>query len=354
MIAPDVSGVIVPPAPMLARLERELPLGAYSYEPKWDGFRCIAMVRRGSVGLTSRHGRPLARYFPEVTGALAAIGEAVLDGELVILSGDRPGFTSLLGRLHPAASRVELLSREHPASFMAFDLISVGSEDVTATPFLARRALLEELLRHASAPLLLTPFTRDPAVARRWLEAPPGGGIDGVVAKRDDLQYQPGRRAMVKVKALRTVDCVVAGFRSAPGVCEIASLLLGLHAGRELRHVGVVASFADLRRRELFAELSPRAVALEGHPWQHGFNVEGSPVGRLGGSAGRWDPRTMELDWTPLRPELVCEVSFDQLDGARFRHAAQLVRWRPDRVPSSCSIDQLSPLPASPARELAR
>jgi ATP-dependent DNA ligase len=340
---------------MLARLSRELPAGDYLYEPKWDGFRCLAFVSGGEVDLRSRHQRPLARYFPEVTSALREVkaAEFVLDGELVIAGPNGFDFPALLGRLHPAASRVERLARETPTTFVAFDAIAVGENDHRARPFEVRRRVLEELLGRGNPGIVPTPVTRELEVARQWLRRFQGRGIDGVVAKDAALLYQSGRRAMVKVKQERTADCVLAGFRVALDEPVIASLLLGLHDGSVLRHVGVSSSFPAKRRRELFNELLPFTCSLQGHPWENGFNVGHSPVGRLAGSAGRWDPREMEQDWVPLRPELVCEVAYDQLDGQRFRHPARLVRFRPDREPRSCGFDQLIVEPPDPSATLS-
>jgi ATP-dependent DNA ligase len=237
---------------------------------------------------------------------------------------------------------VARLSGETPATFVAFDLLAEGSEDLRQRPFEERRARLAALLAGAAAPLRLTPATRDPAVARGWLHAADGAGIDGVIAKRRDLSYAPGRRALVKVKPERTVDCVVAGLRAFAGEPVVASLLLGLWDEDALRHVGVASSFPERERRALFADLARLVVPLAGHPWELGFNVASSPTGRLAGSAGRWDPREMNLDWTPLAPERVVEVAYDRLDDLRFRHPARLVRWRPDRDPGSCRLDQLA------------
>ncbi|WP_242395057.1 ATP-dependent DNA ligase [Anaeromyxobacter oryzisoli] len=338
------------PAPMLARLEDDLPVGAWSYEPKWDGFRCLAEARGGAVILHSRHGRPLERYFPEVAEAVAVLGgEAILDGEILVRGpGGGPDFGALLARMHPAASRVARLRRETPALFVAFDVLAAAGERLEAASFRARRARLEALLRSPPPGMLLTPSTRDLAVARRWLAAAGEAGIDGVVAKPDAAPYQPGRRALVKVKPIRTADCVVAGFRTYAGEPAVASVLLALWDGAVLRHVGVCSQLVERERRRLFAVLAARAVPLERHPWARGFNVDRSPVGRLGGSAGRWDPETMPLDWTPLAPDLVCEVAYDRCDGGRFRHPARLLRWRPDRVATSCTIDQLAPVAATP------
>lgn len=335
---------------MLARLARELPRGDWVYEPKWDGFRCIAEATADGVDLRSRHGRPLARYFPEVAGAIAQLATAarvVLDGEIVIQRSSGFDFAALLARTHPSPSRVARLAAETPASFIAFDLLAVGDEELAPAPLEARRARLERLLARSPRGVLLTPATREIAVAQRWLERYDGGGVDGVVAKALDSAYLPGKRGWVKVKRRGTADCVVAGLRLFSTDDAVASLLLGLWDGPALLHVGVVSSFTEAQRTALRDELRPLVTRLAGHPWQHGFGLDPSPVGRLAGSAGRWDPRSMDLDWTPLRPLRVCEVAYGQLDGRRFRHPAQFVRWRPDRDPGSCGFDQLE-LAATP------
>jgi ATP-dependent DNA ligase len=328
---------------MLARLARELPADGYLYEPKWDGFRCLAFRDGAEVDLRSRNDRPLARYFPEVVEALLALPEPrlALDGELVVARDGGLDFPSLLGRIHPAQSRVERLRRESPAGYVAFDVLAAGAEDVRTTPFVERRALLARLLTSARPPLYLTPLTDDVNVASGWLERFRGGGIDGIVAKHRELRYDAGARRMVKVKTEHTADCVVAGFRWQLDRPAVASLLLGLYdTDSELCHVGVAASFRDEQRRELAEELLPLAVMLDDHPWARGFLLGGGATGRLAGAAGRWTPE-MEHDWVPVRPGRVCEVAYDQLDGHRFRHAARFVRWRPDRDARSCTLDQL-------------
>jgi ATP-dependent DNA ligase len=329
-----------PLPPMLARLARELPLGDYLYEPKWDGFRCIAFSAGREVVLQSRNGRPLTRYFPELTQALSALDRpVVIDGEIVSATAD---FSALMNRIHPAASRVGQLSADTPARLVAFDLLAVDGGDLREAPFGERRSALEAVLADPPPGLALTPATRDVARARPWLELRGEGGIDGVVAKLRSGTYQPGRRALVKIKAEHTVDCVVAGFRAADDPePAVASLLLGLYDHGQLRHVGVSSHFTDARRRDLARELLPLVVPLPGHPWERGFGLGRSPVGRLPGSAGRWDPEEMEQDWTAVRPQLVCEVGYDQLDGRRFRHPALFKRWRHDRDPLSCGIEQL-------------
>jgi ATP-dependent DNA ligase len=333
---------VTPPLkPMLARLASALPVdppGGWRYEPKWDGFRCLVFRSGPSIDLRSRNDRPLARYFPELVEALLAVEceSFVLDGEILMTD-----FAALMARLHPAPSRVERLRRETPASFVAFDLLAAGDDDLRGVPFGARRRRLEALLRDPPKPLFVTPSMGDAAAAAAWL-ADPRPGIDGVVAKPVDLDYQPGRRVMVKVKRERTADCVVAGFRWALDRPVVASLLLGLYDDASaLRHVGVAASFPEQQRAAMVDELFAHATELAGHPWEHGMISGPNPTGRLAGSASRWTPE-MALDWVPLRPWLVCEVAYTQLDVDRFRHAARFVRWRPDRSAESCTLEQFS------------
>lgn len=326
--------------PMLAALQRELPLGRYLYEPKWDGLRCLAFVEAGEVDLRSRHGKPLARYFPELVTALAARGrDMVVDGEIVVAGERGFDFATLLLRTHPAASRVARLATQTPATFIAFDLLALDGVKLGA--FADRRRALIELIPDGER-LRTTPATDDPALATRWLDHV-GPGIDGVVAKALDAAYQPGKRAMIKIKRARTADCVLAGFRlmGTKNDPVVSSLLLGLWEGDELRHVGVCSQFTREKRRALVHELVPSIVSLEGHPWERGFNVERSPIGRLPGSAGRWDPTEMERDWIAVRPERVVEVTFDHVDEQRFRHPAHFMRWRPDREATSCTFEQL-------------
>jgi ATP-dependent DNA ligase len=335
-----------PVRPMLARLARTLPVGdGYVFEPKWDGFRCLAFRTGPEVELFSRHERPLTRYFPEIVDALRRLGRErlVLDGELMIPGGDSADFGALMARLHPAPSRVERLRRETPACFAAFDILALEGDDLRTWPFWRRRAVLEDLLTGPPPELHLTPITSDRALAESWLKRP-GSGIDGVVAKHRDLHYEPGRRSMVKVKQEHTLDCVVGGFRLVIGEPSVASLLLGLYddAG-QLGHVGVAASFTTSRRHELVYELAPYVSSLEGHPWERGFLLGGGRLGHLPGSAGRWAPGD-ERDWIPVRPELVCEVAYDIWEGDRFRHAARFRRWRPDREAGSCTFAQTEPV----------
>ncbi|HEX2105429.1 MAG TPA: ATP-dependent DNA ligase [Solirubrobacteraceae bacterium] len=332
-----------PPQPMLARLVRELPEGDYLYEPKWDGFRCLARRDRGAVELHSRHGRPLARYFPEVVAALGTLSPVrwMLDGELLAVVGGRFDFAALMGRLHPAVSRVRALAAETPAIFVAFDAIAIGDEDLRERPFAERRERLVALMDDAGPPLFLTPATADSAVAARWLREFRGGGLDGVVAKHRDLRYEAGARAMLKVKHEQTADLVVAGARVSAEPLEVVALLLGAYDDDgALQHVGVASSFARPLPAALARELAPLVVELPGHPWEHGFLLGGGPVGRLKGAAGRWAPG-MVMDWVPLAPERVAEVRYTQVDGRRLRHPARFVRWLPDREPASCRADQL-------------
>jgi ATP-dependent DNA ligase len=332
-----------PVAPMLARLARELPVeGRWVYEPKWDGFRCVAFRDGGSIDLRSRHQRPLSRYFPELVAALGALGSPrfVLDGEIVATREGRFDFVALLQRLHPSPSRVERLARETPASFIGFDVLAVGGDDLRPRPFVARRAVLEELLREAKPPLFVTPATTDGAVAARWLDGLDGAGIDGVVAKSEDLPYVAGRRVMTKVKRERSVDCVVGGFRWHHETPTVGSLLLGVYgADGRLHHIGLATSFTASVRRRLLDVVDPLVTSLEGHPWEKGFNVGVGPVGRLPGAASRW-AEGRAITWVPVRPELVCEVAYDHLEGDRLRHPARFKRWRPDRDPGSCTYEQ--------------
>jgi ATP-dependent DNA ligase len=329
------------PEPMLARLARTLPVAeGLAYEPKWDGFRCLASSYEDTVLLRSRNDRPLERYFPEVVAGLRQLPDVLLDGELLVVGAGGADFPALMARLHPAASRVDRLARETPASYVVFDLLAVGGEDLTGRPFAERRDRLAALLADPPSPLVLTPQTPDPGQAQDWLDAGAGSGIDGVMVKPADLLYEPGRRSMVKVKHLRTADVVVAGVRVHPDG-GVGSLLLGVYDGATLHHVGVVTQLARAARQALREELAPLVTDLAGHPWERGFGLEGGALGRLKGTAGRWTP-DMVRDWVPLRPERVAEVSYDHLEGVRFRHPARFVRWRPDRDPGSCTVDQLA------------
>jgi ATP-dependent DNA ligase len=335
---------------MLAKLTDAMPGGGgWQYEPKWDGFRALVFRDGDETFIQSRDLKPLDRYFPELLPALSANlpDRCVLDGEVVIAGPDGLDFDSLLLRIHPAASRVKLLAAQTPASFVAWDLLAFDDRDLRATPQGERRKLLETVLRDAAPPIHLTPATEDPTRATEWFHRFEGAGLDGVVAKRLADPYMPGKRGWAKVKHARTADCVVAGFRwhkNGPGTL-VGSLLLGLFDDTgKLNHVGITASFTTEKRAQLVAELAPlRENALEGHPWGEWaeWEAEARESGqRMPGATSRWN-RDRDLSWEPLRPERVCEVAYDHLQGSRFRHATTFVRWRPDKPPSACRYDQL-------------
>jgi ATP-dependent DNA ligase len=337
--------MVTPPIePMLAKLSEELPAGAYLYEPKWDGFRALVFRGKDDVYLQSRDSRPLDRYFPELHDALIERlpDSCVLDGEIVIATARGLDFDLLQLRLHPAASRVQKLAKETPASFIAFDVLAIADRDLLVEPQTTRRAALEKLLRKVQPPVHLTPVTRDRAIALDWLTRFEGAGLDGVIAKPESSTYQPGKRAMIKVKHVRTADCVVAGFRwHKSGKDAVGSLLLGLYddAG-VLQHVGVASSFTTAVRKQLVKELAPlRKNAMDEHPWREwaGAAAESS---RMPGAQSRWSAGK-DLSWEPLRIERVCEVKYDHMQGDRFRHAAFFLRWRPDKPPQDCRYDQL-------------
>ncbi len=340
---------IVPPIePMLAKLADELPeTGNVLFEPKWDGFRAIVFRGASDVYIQSRDLKPLDRYFPELHDALIAKlpNGCVLDGEIVITTPRGLAFDLLQMRLHPAASRAAKLAKETPASFVAFDLLAAHGRDLMSTPQSARRAALEGLLAHVGPPVYLTPVTRDRLTAERWLAEFEGAGLDGVIVKPTDAPYQPGKRAMIKVKHARTADCVVAGFRWYKGGKDaIGSLLLGLYDDRAvLQHVGVTSSFTMEMRTQLATELVPlRENALESHPWRE-WAQTGSG-NRMPGAQSRWSAGK-DLSWEPLRVERVCEVKYDHMQGDRFRHAATFLRWRRDKQPNECRYDQLEVTP---------
>ncbi len=345
---------------MLSNAARALPEGeGWQFEPKWDGFRTLVFRDGGEITLQSRDERPMNRYFPELIPALEAAlpQRCVLDGEIVIVGESGLEFESLLLRIHPAASRVKLLAKEIPASFVAWDLLALGDEDLREAPLSVRREKLEQVLADVAPPVHLSPATLDRSLAEDWFRRFEGAGLDGVMAKRLDEPYAPGQRTMIKVKHQRTADCVVAGFRwhkNGPGTM-VGSLLLGLYDDRgTLHHVGVTAAFTTAKRKELVAELAPlRENALENHPWRDWAeaHAEANAKGqRLPGAASRWNAGK-DLSWEPLRPERVVEVKYDHMQGTRFRHAARFVRWRPDKKPEDCRYDQLE---VTPAYELER
>src|SRR4051812_7013238 len=349
---------LTPPIePMLAKLAGELPQAdGLLYEPKWDGFRAIVFRSATDVYIQSRDLRPLDRYFPELHEALSAgLPEpCVLDGEVVIATARGLDFDALQLRLHPAASRVAKLAEATPSAFVAFDVLAIGGEDLRETTQDERRARLERLLSDVKPPIYLTPMTRDSGLAAEWLSRFEGAGLDGVIVKPGDAAYQPGKRAMIKIKHARTADCVVAGFRwhKTGKDVLVGSLLLGLYDDRgRLHHVGVTSSFTMARRKELALELAPlRQGAMDAHPWREWAGAGGAEMTRMPGGQSRWRAGK-DLSWEPLRIERVCEVKYDHMQGDRFRHAAVFQRWRPDKQPSDCRYDQLE---VTPAYELER
>jgi ATP-dependent DNA ligase len=334
--------VMPPISPMLAKSVSAIPPGA-SYEPKWDGFRSVIFRDGDEVEIGSRNERPMTRYFPELVTALQAElpERCVVDGEIVIATGDGLDFEALQQRIHPATSRVNLLAKETPASFIAFDLLALDDVDFTGERFEVRRAALEKALAKSEPPVHVTPATTDRDVALRWFSEFEGAGLDGVVAKPLDGTYQPDKRVMFKIKHTRTADCVVAGYRvHKSGPDAIGSLLLGLYAeDGSLASVGVIGAFPMARRRELFAELQPLVTTFEGHPWDWGQLPDTARTPRSG-EGSRWNVGK-DLSFVPLRPERVVEVRYEHMEGVRFRHTAQFSRWRPDRTPESCTYEQL-------------
>ena len=340
---------------MLAKLADELPPeGGMLFEPKWDGFRAIVFRGAADVYIQSRDLRPLDRYFPELHDALLERLPAgcVVDGEIVIATSHGLDFDALQLRLHPAQSRVAKLAKESPSAFVAFDLLAVDGQAILDQPQQVRREQLEAILAGVQPPVYLTPMTRDRALAAEWLDRFEGAGLDGVIAKPEDEPYQPGKRAMFKIKHARTAECVLAGFRwHKQGHGLVGSLLLGLYDEHgALHHVGVTSSFTMATRRALASELEPlREGAMEAHPWRAWAEAEGMHQ-RMPGGQSRWSAGK-DLSWEPLRIERVCEVKYDHLQGSRFRHAATFLRWRPDKPPAECRYDQLD---VTPAFELER
>ena len=338
-----------PVPPMLAKAVSGIDgipgSGGLSYEPKWDGFRSIIFRDGDDLEIGSRNEKPMTRYFPELVAALKENlpPRCVVDGEIILVgaSGDRLDFDTLQQRIHPAASRVKLLAEQTPASFVAFDLLALGGDDYTGRPFAERRAALEKALAGSKAPVHLTAATTDKDTAGQWFEQFEGAGLDGLIAKKLDLRYQPDKRVMSKIKHERTADCVVAGYRvHKSGDGAIGSLLLGLYdeAG-SLASVGVIGAFPMATRRALFDEMQPLVTSFDGHPWNWAAAevVERHPQRNAG---SRWNAGK-DLSFVPLRPERVVEVRYDYMEGERFRHTAQFVRWRPDRSPESCTYAQL-------------
>jgi ATP-dependent DNA ligase len=315
------------------------------YEPKWDGFRSIIFRDGDDVEIGSRNEKPMTRYFPEVVEAVLANfpDRAVIDGEIIVanLDGNTLDFEALQQRIHPADSRVRMLSKSTPASFVAFDLLALGDDDLTHRPLSERRAALEQALADAQPPIHITPATTDLAEAQRWFDEFEGAGLDGLIAKKFDLRYQPDKRVMSKIKHERTCDCVVAGYRTHKTDDEaIGSVLLGLYDDRGvLASVGVIGALPMATRKKLFVELQPLVTTFDGHPWNWAALMEGERTPQKN-AGSRWNAGK-DLSFTPLRPERVVEVRYDYMEGERFRHTGQFVRWRPDRTPESCTYEQL-------------
>jgi len=335
-----------PIEPMLAKIADELPAGdGFLFEPKWDGFRALAFRTADGLVLQSRDLKPLNRYFPELEKVLVEQlpKGCIVDGEIVVAGPGGLDFDALQQRIHPAASRIARLAKETPAGFVAFDLLAAGGKSIMDLPQRERRVRLERLLGRAQPPLRVTPITSDRSQAQEWLERFEGAGLDGVIAKPAEAPYQPGKRAMFKIKHARTADCVVAGFRWYKDTQDaVGSLLLGLYdeAG-VLQHVGVTSSFTMTVRRQLLEELAPlRENAMADHPWRDWAQASVGDTERMPGAQSRWSGGK-DLSWEPLRPERVCEVKYDHLQGNRFRHATTFLRWRPDKPPRDCRYDQL-------------
>jgi len=347
-----VKSLTVPPPvePMLAKIAEELPEGGnFLFEPKWDGFRAIIFRGEDDVFMQSRDLRPLDRYFPELHEVFLEQlpSGAVVDGEIVMPTPRGLNFGGLQMRLHPAASRVAKLAKAAPAAFVAFDLLAVDGKSLLELPQQERRAHLEKLFKKIRRPLYLTPMTRDRELAVDWLQRFEGAGLDGVIAKPALATYQPGKRAMFKIKHVRSADCVVAGFRwHKTGKEAVGSLLLGLYDdGGILQHVGVTSAFTMAMRKQLVKELAPlRKDALTRHPWRKWAEAE-AESGRMPGGQSRWSAGK-DLSWEPLKVERVCEVKYDHMEGDRFRHATIFQRWRPDKEPKDCRYDQLEVTPA--------
>ncbi len=336
--------VMPPVAPMLAKPLAEIPPGQL-YEPKWDGFRSIIFRDGDEVEIGSRNEKPMTRYFPEIVRAVLDNfpERAVIDGEIVLVDTERNtlDFEALQQRIHPAASRIKMLSEKTPASFVAFDLLALGDDDLTNVPLADRRGALKAALARSSPPVYLTPATQDVDEARRWFAEFEGAGLDGLIAKSLNLTYQPDKRVMSKIKHERTADCVVAGYRvHKTDEKAIGSLLLGLHDDRGvLASVGVIGAFPMATRKKLFTELQPLVTDFDGHPWNWAALAEGERTPQKN-AGSRWNAGK-DLSFIPLRPERVVEVRYDYMEGERFRHTAQFVRWRTDRTPESCTYAQL-------------
>lgn len=351
-----------PVKPMLAKAVHAVPdTEDVLYEPKWDGFRCLVFRDGDELELTSRNTKSLTRYIPELVDPLRSMlpERCVVDGELVVTTGDRLDFEALQQRIHPAKSRIDRLSAETPCSYVAFDLLAESDEDLTGRPFRERRERLAAALAGARAPIHLTPSTEDRSVAEDWFARFEGAGLDGVMAKPGTGTYQPGKRSQIKIKHKRTADCVVAGYRTHKSGDGIGSLLIGLYEGDDLHNMGVATSFTAARRVELVDEVAAyEKGALDGHPWREWADAEAQASeegARMPGARHRWNAQK-DMSWTPLRlrPDngLVAEVTYDNIQSGRFRHATHMVRWRPDKDPADCRFDQLDQTPAIELRQV--
>lgn len=331
-----------PVRPMLAKSVASIPAGAL-YEPKWDGFRSICFRDGDDVHLGSRNERPLTRYFPELVEAAKSElpQRCVIDGEIVVASNDGLDFEALQHRVHPADSRVRMLAEKTPASFVAFDILALADDDLTGRSFAQRRTALTGALAASGPTFHTTPVTDDVATAERWFSEFEGAGLDGVIAKPFDIPYLQDKRAMFKIKHVRTADCVVAGYRThTSSNAAVGSLLLGLYrANGVLASVGVIGAFPMARRRSLFAELQSLVVDISTHPWNWASHEAGERTPQRN-AGSRWNAGK-DLSFVPLKPELVVEVRYDHMEGERFRHVAQFNRWRPDRAPETCTYEQL-------------
>ena len=320
--------------------ETGIPKGdGWEYEPKWDGFRTLVFRDGEEVELVSRGGRPMTRYFPELIGPVRSLSakKIVLDGEVVVVGANGLDFGALQQRVHPAESRVRMLSEATPAWFIAFDILAEGATDLRKKPLGERRTSLEKLLGGAKPPIFLTPYTRDPKTAQEWFEKFEGAGLDGVIAKSWTGPYVPGKRFWVKVKHQRTADCVVIGWRKTADGATLGALLLGLYDNKgNIHYVGHTSSFSAAERKELIAKLKPLETEIPEGEWQ-------ANPGRMPGGLSRWSRGKKDTgDWVAVKPVLVCEVTYDKLEaGERFRHATGFVRWRTDKPPKKCGFDQI-------------
>jgi len=348
-----------PVKPMLAKPATRLPDGELSFEPKWDGYRCIVFRDGDELELGSRNEKSLNRYFPEMLEPLKASlpQRCVVDGELFVAIDGRLDFDALGQRIHPAQSRVAMLAEATPAQFVAFDLLALGDQSYTDRPFRERRAALEAIADGFRPPVHLAPATRDQDQAMVWFDRFEGAGLDGLIVKPLDDRYHFDKRVQLKLKHVRTADCVVAGYRPHKSGTGVGSLILGLYADDgQMRHVGVAASFTSTQRRELLGEVAPLELDdVADHPWAAWMDADANADGSMPGAPNRWSGASgRDQSWIPLRPERVVEVRYTWATAGRFRGTTKLLRWRPDRDAASCSIDQLAePDPVPIAEVLA-